>query len=89
MKIEISLVVRVAKKPSFATSSQLQQAQMELSNQHKTCKLMLNNNTIHQKLPLILANPNLKPESSSTDESSTVWQGELFNVSLTAYNNQV
>lgn len=48
---------------------------------------MFNNNTIHKKLSLILANPNLKPESSLTDESSTVWQGELFNVSLTAYPN--
>lgn len=37
---------------------------------------------------IILGNPNLKPESSKTYEFGTVWQGDLFNTSLTVYQTQ-
>ncbi|MFT4019902.1 MAG: TonB-dependent receptor [Acinetobacter sp.] len=37
---------------------------------------------------IILGNPDLKPEQSTTYEFGTVWQGDLFNASITAYHTK-
>ncbi|MFU8926665.1 TonB-dependent receptor domain-containing protein [Acinetobacter puyangensis] len=37
---------------------------------------------------IILGNPDLKPEKSTTYEIGTVWQGDLFNASVTAYHTK-
>lgn len=37
---------------------------------------------------IILGNADLEPESSTTYEFGTIWQGDLFNASLTAYHTK-